>query len=96
MVRFWVVITDLRAPTTTTWPTCLTNKNTRNHTSRDQIHDRVQASYATRLDEAGFSARDIANYLGHSRISMTQDAYMGRGVTDRRVAEALDEGISGD
>ncbi|HZE01985.1 MAG TPA: tyrosine-type recombinase/integrase [Pseudonocardiaceae bacterium] len=31
---------------------------------------------ATRLDQAGLSAREIADYLGHERISMTQDVYM--------------------
>ena len=33
---------------------------------------------ATRLDKAGLSAREIADYLGHERISMTQDVYMTR------------------
>ncbi|MBV9058103.1 MAG: tyrosine-type recombinase/integrase, partial [Pseudonocardiales bacterium] len=46
---------------------------------------------ATMLDEAGMSARQIANHLGHSKISMTQDSYLGRGVTDRRAAEVLGE-----
>jgi integrase len=31
---------------------------------------------ATRLDAAGLSAREIADYLGHERTSMTQDTYM--------------------
>jgi integrase len=34
---------------------------------------------ATRLDEAGLSARQIADHLGHSRPSLTQDVYLGRG-----------------
>jgi integrase len=50
---------------------------------------------ATVMDEAGMSARDIANHLGHARPSLTQDAYMGRGVTNRRAADVLDEGVSG-
>ncbi len=33
---------------------------------------------ATRLDAAGLSAREIADYLGHERVSMTQDVYMSR------------------
>ena len=33
---------------------------------------------ATLLDESGASARMVADQLGHSRISMTQDVYMGR------------------
>lgn len=50
---------------------------------------------ATILDEAGLTARQIANHLGHSKISVTQDSYLGRGVTDRRAAEVLGEGTSG-
>ena len=34
---------------------------------------------ATLLDESGASARMIADQLGHSRVSMTQDVYLGRG-----------------
>jgi integrase len=30
------------------------------------------------LDQAGFTARVIADQLGHSKPSMTQDVYMGR------------------
>lgn len=50
---------------------------------------------ATVMDKAGMTARQIADHLGHSKVSMTQDTYMGRGVTDRRAAEALGEGTSG-
>ena len=48
---------------------------------------------ATMLDQQGLSARTIADQLGHSRISMTQDVYMGRRVVDEAAAVAL-EGIS--
>jgi integrase len=37
---------------------------------------------ATMLDEAGLSARVIADQLVHARPSMTQDAYMGRKAVD--------------
>lgn len=47
---------------------------------------------ATILDEAGLTARLIADQLGHSQPSMTQNVYMGRGTIDRAVAEAL-EGV---
>jgi integrase len=40
------------------------------------------------LDQGGLSARMIADQLGHSRISMTQDVYMGRRVVDGSVASA--------
>ena len=33
----------------------------------------------------------IADQLGHSRMSMTQDVYMGRRAVNSRVAEALDD-----
>ena len=38
---------------------------------------------ATLLDGSGASARIVADELGHSRVSMTQDVYL-----DRRVANA--------
>jgi integrase len=44
---------------------------------------------ATRLDEAGLSARQIADHLGHNRPSLTQDVYMGRGLPSPQAAAAL-------
>lgn len=44
---------------------------------------------ATRLDESGLSAREIADYLGHEKVSMTQDVYMNRKVAGSAAAEAL-------
>jgi integrase len=44
---------------------------------------------ATVLDMAGQTARQIADQLGHSRPSMTQDVYMGRGVQNPAAAGAL-------
>jgi integrase len=38
---------------------------------------------ATFLDDGGLSARVVADQLGHARISMTQDVYMGRHVVHR-------------
>lgn len=48
-------------------------------------------SVATILDDAGLSARDIADQLGHSKVSTTQDVYMGRKVKSRKAADALNE-----
>lgn len=48
---------------------------------------------ATILDEMGFSAREIADMLGHSRPSITQDSYMHRGGSNPRAAAALDEAL---
>lgn len=50
---------------------------------------------ATILDEAGLTARIVADQLGHSRPSMTQDVYLGRKVVDRRTAEALEAAFGG-
>lgn len=47
-------------------------------------------SVATILDDAGLSAREIADQLGHSKVSTTQDVYMGRRMPSTRAAAALD------
>lgn len=44
---------------------------------------------ATRLDQAGMTARAIADHLGHAQPSLTQDVYMGRRVASREAAEVL-------
>jgi hypothetical protein len=51
---------------------------------------------ATMLDRQGLSARTIADQLGHSRISMTQDICMGRRAVDEgAVLELESSRISG-
>jgi integrase len=45
---------------------------------------------ATRLDEAGFTARQVADQLGHANPSMTQDVYFGRRVVSAAAAQVLD------
>lgn len=47
---------------------------------------------ATVMDEAGMSAREIADQLGHSKVSMTQDVYLGRKAVGGGAAVAL-EGV---
>lgn len=44
---------------------------------------------ATLLDGAGESARIVADQLGHSRISMTQDVYMGRRAASNAAAQLM-------
>jgi len=47
---------------------------------------------ATMLDRRGLSARTMADQLGHARVSMTQDVYMGstcRRPGGRRVLEGI-------
>jgi integrase len=48
---------------------------------------------ATILDEAALSARLVADQLGHSRTSMTQDYYLGRRAVDSQAALALDAAL---
>lgn len=50
---------------------------------------------ATMLDEAGMSARAIADYLGHRRPSMTQDVYMQRSRSTVKSAELLQSRLAG-
>ena len=49
---------------------------------------------ATRLDDAGLSARKIADHLGHAQPSMTQDVYLGRGVASSKAASVLGRVVS--
>jgi integrase len=49
---------------------------------------------ATILDEAGLSARQIADQLGHARPSLTMDVYMGRGAKSGAAAAALEEALT--
>lgn len=44
---------------------------------------------ATLLDDAGLTVREIADQLGHKRVSMTQDTYFGRRQASPRVATLL-------
>ena len=48
---------------------------------------------ATRLDDAGLSARQIADHLGHSRPSLTQDVYLGRGTASPQAVAALQRSL---
>ena len=41
---------------------------------------------ATRLDEAGFTPRQVADQLGHANPSMTLDVYFGRQVVSAEAA----------
>ena len=48
---------------------------------------------ATLLDGGALSARQIADQLGHAKVLMTQDNYLGRRLTNRRNAETLDRAL---
>lgn len=45
---------------------------------------------ATEMDRAGLTARQIADQLGHAKVSMTQDRYLGRRSSGKDAAAALD------
>lgn len=49
---------------------------------------------ATILDNDGQTARQIADQLGHARVSMTQDTYLGRKAGDSRASDALQRAIA--
>lgn len=49
---------------------------------------------ATLLDQAGLTARDIAEYLGHVNPALTQTVYMSKTVGGTRAAEAIDAALS--
>jgi len=46
---------------------------------------------ATLLDNAGLSARSIADQLGHSQPSVTQNVYMGRKIASTEAAKVLEQ-----
>ncbi|HEX6684388.1 MAG TPA: hypothetical protein VF062_16415 [Candidatus Limnocylindrales bacterium] len=48
-----------------------------------------RSTVATLLDGRGASARLIADQLGHSRISMARDYYLGRKVVSPQLARVL-------
>ncbi|MFC0622445.1 tyrosine-type recombinase/integrase [Kribbella deserti] len=50
----------------------------------------LRKTTATVLDDEGQTARQIADQMGHSRVSMTQDRYIGRKRPNPAAAEALD------
>ena len=53
-------------------------------------------SVASFLDDAAVPTRKISDQLGHSRVSMTQDHYLGRKLTDRQTADVLEELLGSD
>ncbi|MBT0773161.1 site-specific integrase [Kineosporia sp. J2-2] len=49
----------------------------------------LRKTVASFLDDADVSTRKISDQLGHSKVSMTQDRYLGRRLTDRQTADVL-------
>lgn len=51
----------------------------------------LRKTVASFLDDAAVPTRKISDQLGHSQVSMTQDHYLGRKLTDRQTAEVLEK-----
>lgn len=51
---------------------------------------KFRKSVATAMDKAGLTARSVADQLGQSRVSITQDHYIGRGKVAADAAEVLE------
>ena len=72
------------------------------NTSRDLRNARGSAEFAwvtshvfrktaaTEMDRDGLTARQIADQLGHAKVSMTQDRYLGRRAVGKHAARSLD------
>jgi integrase len=50
----------------------------------------LRQTVASYLDDAHVSVRKISDQLGHAKVSMTQDRYLGRRLTDRQTADILE------
>jgi len=84
------------------FPTPLGKRRDRRNTAADwqAVRERLELpdytfhsfrkTVATALDQAGLSARDIAEYLGHANPSLTMNTYMSKTVGGSRAADALD------
>lgn len=84
------------------FPTILGNLRDPRNTARDWAQARARLgigdysfhsfrkAVATALDQAGLTARDIAEYLGHADPSLTMGTYMSKTVGGTRAADALD------
>jgi len=89
-------------PSGTVFPSPLGQVRDRSNTTADlrRAFDRAgfdwvsshtfRKTVATRLDDAGLTARQIADHLGHARPSLTQDVYLGRKVVASRAASVLE------
>jgi integrase len=50
----------------------------------------LRKTVASFLDDADVSTRRISDQLGHAKVSMTQDRYLGRRLADRVTADVLE------
>ncbi|TDW74968.1 helix-turn-helix domain-containing protein [Kribbella pratensis] len=54
----------------------------------------LRKTTATALDQAGHTARQIADQLGQAKVSITQDVYMGRQAANPAAADALEHAFT--
>jgi integrase len=54
------------------------------------VRHTLRKTVASFLDDADVSARKISDQLGHRQVSMTQNRYLGRRLTDRQTADVLE------
>ncbi|GAA3624679.1 site-specific integrase [Kineosporia mesophila] len=57
----------------------------------DLVTHLLRKTVASHLDDAKVQRRKISDQLGHARLSMTEDYYIARGLTDRETADALED-----
>jgi integrase len=56
----------------------------------DLVSHTMRKTVASFLDDANVSTRKISDQLGRAKVSMTQDNYLGRRLTDRQTSEVLE------
>jgi integrase len=60
------------------------------------VNHTLRKTVASFLDDAAVPTRKISDQLGHSRVSMTQDHYLGRKLTDRQTVDVLEKLMGSD
>jgi integrase len=67
-------------------------RQVRDHAGIDGlVSHTLRKTVASFLDDAAVPTRKISDQLGHARVSMTQDHYLGRRLTDRQTADVLEK-----
>jgi integrase len=67
-------------------------RRVRDHAGIDGlVSHTLRKTVASFLDDAAVPTRKISDQLGHARVSMTQDHYLGRKLTDRQTADVLEK-----
>jgi integrase len=98
-----IALAEGRSPTSPVFPDSLGGLRDPSNTRRSLRECRGSAGFSwvkshvyrktagTVLDEAGYSAREIADFLGHARPSVTLDHYIGRGSVSSSIADTMED-----